>query len=325
MKASQKLLSYDPATMGITQGLLNRWRNCREDCWLFLQGWSSKSVNKGLTFGNLIHAVLEKIYQDLQKGKLNNLPDQGQVLKYIAVVEKTWELENPRATKEAIEQKEASLLILEAIMPIYFEFWHKDLKELPWIGVEHEFKVPYKLMDGRTTFLRGKMDGIFKRNGIWLFETKSKARIDESTLVDVLPLDFQNNFYIVCAGLLLQKPLSGVKYNIVRRSQMEQKKDETVKGFSERMVEDIRKRPEFYFIRYEIAIDQADQEKFKLDLLNQVTEFYDWWDEKIGHYPNPSNCETKYGRCWALEICSAKNYQNHQIRPQVFNELSEDL
>jgi hypothetical protein len=115
-------------------------------------------------------------------------------------------------------------------MPLYFKFWHKD-KNLNWIGVEQEFDVPYVLKDGRKTRLRGKMDGLYKKNGIWLFETKSKSRIDEGTIVDALPLDFQNKFYLSVARKLHKIQPSGVKYNIIRRTQMEQRKNETAKKF----------------------------------------------------------------------------------------------
>ena len=312
---------YNIEKDGITQGLLSTWRNCRQLAWIYLQGYSQKSGSLALTFGTIVHAILERVYGDLQKGK-KSLPSRPELLAYIKLVEKDWEKENPRATKEELEQKEQCLLLVESIMPLYFQFWHKD-KFLKWVGVEQEFNIPYQLKDGRKTRLRGKMDGVFKKNGIWLFETKAKSRIDEGALVDVLPLDFQNKFYLSALRKQHKLQPSGVKYNVVRRSQMEQRKDETAKKFSQRVAADITKRPDYYFLRFEISIDKQELDKFDQELEDQIKEFYDWWEEKIAHYSNPSQCETKYGRCWGLGICSGQGTNKYEKRKQVFRELED--
>lgn len=314
---------YNIEKDGITQGLLSTWRNCRESAWRFLQGWSPRKTNMPFTYGNIIHAIIEKIYRDMQKKILTKIPDKKKINNYISCVERQWEKENPRASVELLKQKEESFLIAEAIMPIYFDYWHKDFEEMPWLGVEQEFNNKIILKDGRKTALRGKVDGVYKKNGIWLFETKNKSRIDESTLVDVLPLDFQNKFYLYNLVLNHVGIPSGIKYNIIRRTQMEQGKKETLKQFSQRLTKDILKRPDFYFIRYEIGIDKEELELFSIELMGQITEFYDWWDEKIAHYSNPSQCETKYGRCWALSICSGQNFNQYIKRERVFRELED--
>jgi hypothetical protein len=335
MKAPAKTW-YNIQTDGITQGLLNNFRTCRESTLLFLSGWSQKGSSMALTFGNIVHAVLELIYGDIQKGKLKSLPALKQVHGYILTVEKIWEKENPKADQKLLEMKEFAFLLAEAIMPIYFEFWHKDLA-ITWMGLEQQFTIPYALQDGRKTVLRGKMDGLYKKGGIWLFETKSKSRIDEGTLVDVLPMDFQNNFYLSCVRRLHKIQPAGARYNIIRRTGMSQGKKENIKQFSQRVVEDIRKRPEYYFMRFELSIGKEEMNKFDSQLADQFVEFYNWWEtltgktsivpasalQKIAHYPNPSQCETKYGRCWALDICAQDNYRNYEKRSQVFRELED--
>jgi hypothetical protein len=78
---------------------------------------------------------------------------------YVKRIEKQWVGENPQASKKALEYLEMSLLIAEATMPLYFQYWSKDIKGMKWKSLEGEFKVPFKLKDGRETFLRGKRDG----------------------------------------------------------------------------------------------------------------------------------------------------------------------
>jgi hypothetical protein len=315
---------YDIERDGITQGLLTIWRTCRESARLFLQGYSQKNNNSmGTTFGTIGHGINEKVYGAMQKGKLTDIPSAGLIKKYTKEVEKIWQEENPRASKEAIEQKEFALLLAETVMPLYFEYWHKDIKKMNWIGVEQEFDIPYTLKDGRKTRLRGKMDGVYKNNGVWLFETKCKSKISEGTLVDVLPLDFQNNFYLSAINKLLNVQPKGIKYNIIRRTLMEPKKNETLPNFAKRVVLDIKKRPEFYFIRFELATDSSDLKKFNKELENQIKEFYDWHQGILSHYPNPSQCETKYGRCWALGICAGNNLHQYEKRKKVFRELED--
>lgn len=322
---------YDIERDGITQGLLNCWRSCREMAWLFLQGYSLKRNSMGLVFGTIIHAVLEDIYGMMQQKKILGIPTAKNVKWACLRVEKIWEKENPKASAEGIQLKELSLLLAEAILPLYFEYWHKDKTNLPWVGLEQEFKIPYKLADGRKTFLRGKMDGIYKKNGIWLFETKGKSQINEVNLVDTLGLDFQNNFYLSNVRRLLNIQPSGVKYNVIRRTQMQQSKKENLKQFANRIIEDIEKRPEYYFLRFELSITKQELDKFDEELGIHIKEFYDWWDTKrglrpnraIGHYKNPSQCETKYGRCDMLDICSAGNFSRYEKRKVVFRELED--
>lgn len=313
---------YDIERDGITQGLLGTWRQCREAAWLFLQGYSLRGTTMGLTFGNLIHAILDLVYSDIQNGKLKQLPEPKRIKTYIQKVEGIWEEENPRADKQTIEYKEHSFLLAEAIMPFYFQYWHKDLK-IDWMGVEQHFAVPYKLEDGRKTILRGKMDGLYSPRKPWLFETKAKSQINENNLVDILPLDFQNNFYLYNVRSIHKIQPAGVKYNVIRRTQMTQGKKENIKQFAARVAADVEKRPEHYFYRYEIIIGKDEMDKFEKELQGQIVEFYDWWQDKVAHYRNPNQCETKYGRCNYLGICAGPNYSQYEKRKKVFRELED--
>lgn len=314
---------YNIEEHGITQGLLYSWLSCRQKARWSLLGYSPKGGSLSLTYGSIIHLVLEKIYTDIQKKKITSIPEIKYVHKQIQLIENDWIKENPRMSAQEREYLELSLLIAEATMPIYFEFWKKDIKQLKWLDLENEFAIPYSLDDGRKTILRGKMDGVFENNGLWLFETKTKGWIDENTLVDMLPFELQCNLYVWVLNVMKKKYPKGVLYNIIRKIGLQQKKGETIGQFSKRCIEDIRSRPEFYFIRLEVLFSKQDIERFDMRLKEMIKDFYDWWQGKSGHYPNPGSCSDKYGRCKFLTACSSGNMSTYEKRKKVFNELEE--
>ena len=309
---------------GITQSLLYTWLECRQKARFVIDGYSPKGASMGLIYGTIVHAVLEAIYTDMQRGEITAVPEKRYVHNQIAKIEKTWHKENTNADKKALEYLETSLLIAEATMPIYFQFWHKDLKQLQWERLENEFRLPFKLEDGKTTYLRGKMDGVFTKSGIWLFESKTKSRISEDTLIDMLPFELQINMYLwVLKKLYKDKYPKGTIYNIIRRIQLEQKKNENIKQFSERCIADIRKRPDFYFMRMEVKITPEEMDQFNTELTAMINDFYAWLTGKAGHYKNPGACENKYGRCAYLTACATGSTLRYEKRKTMYRELDE--
>lgn len=314
---------YSIENDGITQGLLYTWMECRQKARWHLLGWSAKGTSMALTYGTVVHAILENIYGDVQRG-MNGLPNSIGIQKYSAKIEKQWRKENPLADKKTLEYLETSLLIAEATMPVYFEYWERDIKELPWKRLEQEFKVPYILSDGRETILRGKLDGVFGKKDVWLFETKTKSYIQEADLVDMLPFELQVNMYMWVLKKLHKQTPKGLLYNMIRRVGLEQKKKETVQQYSARCVADMRKRPEHYFIRLEVSMGSQDFARFEMEMESMIKDFYDWWQGRVGHYKNPGACINKYGRCKYLTACAAgKITSQYEKRKQVFRELED--
>ena len=81
---------YFPERDGITQGLLGNWATCRLKALWFLKGWSQKRPSYPLTFGSVIHGVLELVYEDIRLRKMKALPSHNQTMKYISRIEKIW-------------------------------------------------------------------------------------------------------------------------------------------------------------------------------------------------------------------------------------------
>jgi hypothetical protein len=327
---------YDPERDGVTFSLLTSWKNCRERSRLFLNGWTSKRNSLGTVFGSLAHGILQRMYEDVRDRQLTELPSEDYIKGTCRKVEGLWKKENPRADAESMQYLEFSMILLEALMPLYFKYWKKDF-QLKWDRVESEFKFKFKVdhpqHPGRSlrTFVRGKMDGsFFKASGSrpWLLETKTKAYLGEKgegELADILPHELQSNIYLL-ALLWLGKVLpSGLLYNIIRRPALRQKKNESVVKFARRVAEDVKRRPEYYFVRIQMSVGRKDLERNDLELRDMVSDFLLWWNGLAGHYKNSDACQNKYGTCAMLPICARGDYSGFYRREKVFRELADEL
>jgi hypothetical protein len=327
---------YDPERDGVTFSLLTTFKGCREKARLFLMGWTSKKSSLGLVFGSLTHGIQQKMYEDVRDGRLREVPSEDYIKKLCRRVEKQWKEENPRADGESVQYLEHSMILLEALMPLYFRYWKKDF-QLLWDRVEAVFKVPIEIdhpqRPGRVlkTFVRGKMDGSFRRSAKGrpvLFETKTKAYLNEqgeADLADILPHELQANIYLLHLWALEKVLPEGLLYNIIRRPGLRQKKKENIVKFAKRVADDVRKRPEFYFVRMQMSVTRKDLERNEMEMRDLVADFLMWWNGLAGHYKNSDHCQNKYGRCANLGICSRGDYSGFYKRETVFRELADEL
>jgi len=322
MKLKQKF--YDPYRDGVTQSLLSMWLECRQKALYCLQGYTPKGVSASMTQGTVGHGVLQFVYEAMSQGKLKGPPNAAYVSKVIDKVEKIWKAENPRASRQALQDLELAGLHAMHLLPIYFDYWKDDFKKLVWLSLEMDFKVPLPVKNGKIVPVRGKMDGVFKRSGVWLFETKFKGMINEGNILDTLSLDLQVNLYLWALYTLHGIQPSGVLYNVVRRPGLSQGKKETFAKFCTRLAKDINNRPDWYFYRFEVSTDKDDMRKWTAEFEPMMEEFLAWWEGLSGHYRTSNACVSKYGRCWGLSPCAENNFHNLTKRKTVFREL-EDL
>lgn len=327
---SAKKKFYDPARDGVTSSLLGTFLDCREKCRLHLQGWSSRHSSMAVTYGNITHFIIQHVMDDVRTGKLTALPGPKYLKRLSDKVEAIWKEENPRPDDESLQHFELTMLLVEALMPIYFKHWYgDDFKHIQWEALETEFRVPFTVRSRAglqlATFLRGKMDGTFREHGkksIRLFETKTKARIEEQNISDIMPFERQVNLYM-CGIRKRGDTPSGVMYNIIRRPALRQKKSETLEQFSARIIEDVKANLDWYFIRMQMDVDEQDLNRAEEELNDLVADFILWWNGELGHYKNTNHCENKYGTCQFLPVCSGRNYATLYRRTKPFSELEE--
>lgn len=316
---------YDYQTDGVTQGLLTTWMSCRMKAKYFLEGWSSGKTSSALTYGTIIHGILEIVYDLIRQKKLKSPPDIKLIKSLTKKVEAQWLKENPGVAKYVLEDLDMCLLIAEATLPAYFKYhWKEDFKELKWKQLEQQFAIPYTLKDGRKIIIRGKKDGVYGDKTIKLFETKTKSQINLDDLTDSLWFELQINLYLWAIKKTYKQIPGGVNYNIIRKTSLNIKSGESKLVYAKRLADDINKRPDFYFIRLNISITKQEMEQFEKELEAMLTDFVDWCEGKSGTYKNTSQCHGKYGTCSSMGLCSKKDFGAYKKRKMVFREL-EDL
>ena len=328
-KPKQEEIFYDPTRDGVTFSLLSTFLDCREKARLYLKGWTPQTSSMALTFGSIIHKIDEWVRDDIRSKTLKEVPSTDHIKGLIKKVESLWYKDNPRHGIKELEHLELSLLLAEGVLPKYFQYWYKDFSELKWELVEGMFKIPIIPHDREDneykTFIRGKIDGSFRlgKGGPWLFETKTKSRIDEEILADILPYEMQANIYLSALRRLGSESPSGLLYNIIRRPAIRQRKSESIKAFADRVAEDVRDRPDWYFVRMEMSIDKEEIIRFEHELEDLVSDFLQWWSGKSGHYKNTNHCQNKFGLCPFVGICLRNDKTNYFQRKTVFRELQE--
>jgi hypothetical protein len=204
--------------------------------------------------------------------------------------------------------------VCRAQFPVYVEYWknHPDVTERAPLLQEYAFDVPYALPSGRTVRLRGRWDavdlvGTGDGAGIYLFETKTKGDVNTANIERQLKWDLQTGLYLTAlqvygrrhplrdearaAGAGASVPLSGVRYNVIRRplsggrGSIRQHKGsknvpaETPAQFYARLAGIIRSEPESYFYRWKVDVTPDDLKRFRRECLDPILEqMYDWWE-----------------------------------------------
>lgn len=94
-------------------------------------------------------------------------------------------------------------------------------RNLEFVSLEQGFEIPLPAPDGGfhpTATLAGRFDGVVRHtptDTFWLWETKTTRSIAE--LTNSLVNDEQCGVYAYAASQVLQKPIAGVLYNMVRK------------------------------------------------------------------------------------------------------------
>lgn len=312
------LPKYDPYKHGVTQGLLTTFMRCREEARNRIAGLEQVRASAPLQFGSLAHRVLELTYR-----KYKTFPSAKQVLSVLEQVRKEFmEEEGRRLSAEGLENLETNTAVLEAILPEYFKFYKGDFTQHKWVELEEKFSVPSPVPGVN---LVGRIDGALrlKSKKLHLFESKTKGRIEEDNLLDTLAFDFQNNVYQYALRHKYKEQPEGVLYNIIRRPGQRLKMNENLDAFSKRILEEIQKQPDYYFVRFEVAVPRTELKRFEVELKDIVTEFVKWWKGEISTYRNTSACMQKFGPCAFLPKCANGETGLYRTREFHFPELQD--
>lgn len=313
VKSSKKKLNPVLADKGISQSGLYRFLECRQKAKLAVDGWVLKRKSHALRFGSIWHSCLEFVYT-LPSTAKKLLPKPEDIAALRRNLIKEYESNAGLASSEEMEDTQLDIEVAIVLLKAYLKRYPDDFKKKAWVGVEEEVRVPY---EGKN--LLGFIDGVYRLDkGLWLLETKTKGRIMES-MVDMLHFDFQSLYYLHLYLLKHGELPKGILYNITRKPQLKRGASESIEKFCLRLEEDVDVRPEFYFLRYEILIPKDEYEAWVVKELRPILEDYWKWGVEEGcsrSYKNTTMCETKYGACQFLPICSIGNYEPFENKNQ---------
>lgn len=326
-------------TKGLTQSALTTWLSCREQFSLqYLDGWTPRSFSAPLEFGSMIHFMLqahtgssspEKIARDVTKS-------------YEATRSKTLD-------QGSYQDLQKALTSAQALFPLYAEYYAKDDAKLSWVEREHVFKVPHKFSIGKSCEhgdhdyqkidLCGMRDGDYRnpKGGLGLFETKTKSTIDDLAIQSGLRADLQTMMYLHSMRIEYKEEPVEILYNVIRRPGLVLGKNESLQEYGLRIASDIKKRPEWYFRRYEVTVLPGDVDTFIKTTLDPVLRcFLQWWESieenptegrwlSPYHYRSLPALMTRFGKAPLYDLMILGRTAGYFRRSSPFPELEESL
>ncbi len=329
MAKTKPTYDYDPTVDGVSQSMIGTWLSCREKARLnIILGLSSIQNNsKPLIFGSISHGVLERGYRLMRASKV---PSLGGIVAYmdnwVNEALDDWKEENPKRNTDAEDSAEECAAIIQELLPRYFEHWFAEDSKVKWMHVEDQFKVPLQMPDGKYVNMVGQFDGSYfdQKKRLCLFETKNKSQFPER-LAELLPLDLQLGYYLTALAATTKKTAHLVRYNLIRRPGERRGQQESLPNFCRRIGENVAKKPDHYFVRLDIRLEEQERQTHMFRAQKLVEEFYHWWkttDPKEKDLMwNSGSCENRYGVCGNLLICANNDKSGHYVRDAVSPEL----
>jgi len=162
------------------------------------------------------------------------------------------------------DASELDLATLRGLATGYFAL--RDFASEPVASIEPEVEFRLPLMGSRTFEVVGFIDGI------GTMKDGRKAMVEHKTTgEDISPssdywLRLRHNsqvFQYVLAARALGHDVTTILYDVTRKPSIRQRQGETVEQFGNRLADDTRMRPEFYFARREVPILQNDLDAFE--------------------------------------------------------------
>lgn len=334
-------------TKGVTQSSLESFMACREQFALgYLEGWASKSFSVPLEFGSIIHFCLEKLATGvtLNGNYLSRYP-----IHIVKEVTKSY-YDSRKKTLNHTDTNalEVTLANAEAIFPLYVAYWAEYDAKITYLQREKVFRVPHRFdriepakQDDKNGFcysseivLTGMRDGDYRNSvgELALFETKTKSSIDDVAIQDGLRADLQTCLYLLSLQKEYKEDPKEILYNIIRRPQLRQKKNEHIEAFKERVSADVKERPEWYFRRFEVTVVPGDLELFVKTTLDPVLrQLLQWWesikDDPFARWASPYHYRslpalmTKYGKAWHYNLTVRGLKNEYYRKSSPFPEL----
>ncbi len=285
----------------ITNSRINRFKNCRRKAYYRdVKRLVPRIKSEALSMGSAVHKGLET----------------GRVEDALTEFDGIY----PNDQKEA-DKLEINKTIVRAILEGYFDYYGD------WDGKfmsEMEFDIPIinpaTDAKSRTFRLGGKVDGLLEtEEGNWLVEYKTAGSVNK-TYVERLALDTQVTTYIYGVQRQLGITIDGIIYRILRKPSIRQRKDETLLQYRDRLIQDYKDRPEFYFYGESLYRSQEDIIEFERELWSITQDMLKCRREGLW-YKNTSRC-SEWGGCEYMPLCLQEEdaeilFETREINPEL--------
>lgn len=278
---------------GLTQTLIKAYRECPRKFLLKINKYRTSTIKKSLLYGGLIHHLLAEVLKS-DRFSIDNIDNIDSCLNKWMLDYKKEQDKNYKIDEVLFEELCG---MAAAIIPAYIEYYFKDIKRRNWIAIEKQAT----LNKGYKLLLNSKLDAIYEltKNSFWMVEHKTMGRINGENLIYALSMDFQTQYYDLTSDNLCK----GCLYDIIRTPQLRRRQNDSLRDFTKRVGDDISKRPEFYFMQFEIKFNNRSRKIFRAQIehiVNQIRKAM----EKDQFIPNICSCMSKGQACEYLEACA---------------------
>ena len=99
-------------------------------------------------------------------------------------------------------------------------------------------------------------------------------------------------------GLNPNKPILGIKYRVLRKPMIRQKKDETVDQFRKRLVEKFTEESDDYLFEFILTRTNEELDECLEDIKSDINQI-----ETATRYTKTLSSCSMYGRCPYMELC----------------------
>lgn len=313
--------AHIPEKLTISNSLTKDWRACRRKFYFhYIALLDTKKLSIPFFVGSHFHKGMEAFYAGED-------PDE-----FVPRIVKSM---RDKASKAVFltPEDEQKLMIQEAIVAGmlrgYAAHYKKDLKKWKVFAAEKEFSVP--IIEGRIEYV-GQIDLVVEYDGrLWLVEHKTAGRLDRN-YVERLALDTQITGYSIGAKHVFKENIAGIIYNVAKKPQIRQRKDETPDEFAQRIEEDYLARPEFYFYREELLRDKSTIGEYKAEIAEVAADIEDvvaaTQKDPVKamprYYRNTDHC-TARGQCPYMAICTKGWNEDTQRLYNVREKLNPEL
>ncbi len=304
---------------GITQSILKTWRStCPKKARYILDGYYKEGSSEPLAFGEILHSMLEIVFEQIKSGKINSESE----IHYQNCINTAKEKKSKYllgASPKILQIYEKTFGMAEAVFSQYFKYWENEYfgtRKRKWLSVEGKFRCfPQEIS---PVPILGRRDGVSEdADGIWIDETKTKSSWNEENLVVFLMRDIQTIMYGYSWFLETGKYPIGVRYNLVRRPALRQKDSESLVAFVNRIKEDVIEKPDTYFEKIEVPLPGNTIRNEWQELVSDLMNFVKWY---LGDHDSKytENCVTNYGACPFLKL-ETSGYDDRVLKRNVIH------